>query len=222
MPVVLVRFYSDFNFLYRYEKSSNIKYHILRIVGAGLLHDADSHTWRNGRVVLSSVANAPRNRHLHSAFFFSENERVQTVWWARKKFKIKLLNHLTIVLLEHFRVAAEHHFDGETLNLLRTAGLNLSSTKVQYFAILDNACVWIDPSKSKTASTWLWRWRVVALHALLLTVGLILYQFFVSRDCPSGMLKLLAHVQKFAFTLMHETFIYHLTQSLRYLKVIDH
>lgn len=64
---------------------------------------------------------------------------------------------------------------------------------------------------------------VFALHALLLTVGLIVvYQFYVSRNWPSGMLKLLAHIQKFAFTLMHETFIYHLTQTLRYLRVVDH
>jgi hypothetical protein len=64
---------------------------------------------------------------------------------------------------------------------------------------------------------------VFALHALLLTVGLIVvYQFFVSLRCPAGMLKLLAHVLKFAFTLMHETFVYHITQSSRYLSVVDH
>jgi hypothetical protein len=152
---------------------------------------------------------------------------------VRKKFKIKFLNHLTIVLFEYFNVAVNHRFDGEPLNLLRTAGLSLLSTRVQYFAILDNVCVCVcvceqtRPNRKERQHGFAdgrrtldrifasCGWRVFALHALLLPVGLIVvYQFFVSRDCPSCMLKLLAHVQEFAFTLMHETFIYHLTQSL--------
>ena len=38
---------------------------------------------------------------------------------------MKILNYLTIVLLEHFHVAAEHRFDSEPLSLLRIAVLNV-------------------------------------------------------------------------------------------------
>lgn len=54
------------------------------------------------------------------------------------------LNHSTILLLEHFHVAAEHRFDGEPLNLRRTAGFKSVIYQGQYFAVLDNVCVCVN------------------------------------------------------------------------------
>jgi hypothetical protein len=87
---------------------------------------------------------------------------------------------LTIVLLEHFHVAAGHRFDGEPLNLRRTAGFSLPHIKIQYRAIDNlyvnrpvqtensvNMSLPMEDARRIFASC---GWRGFALHALLLNV----------------------------------------------------
>ena len=140
-------FLSDFiqtNFLCWSEKSSDIKYHIIRLVGAGLLH-ADGHTWRNGRVAFSSVANAPRIQHLHSVFFFRRTSefRLCNGWGRNSKWSSWIIWRLYCwfsIFVSQWSKQREHDFaDGRR-------------TWDRIFATCGR--------------------RVFALHALLLTVGL--------------------------------------------------